>query len=384
MSRTVVVSGWGTFVGKRSERLVLRPGVAKARGPRTTSHIAAAIAPRPSPAADGNAAWGLADAIAAAEPPLPGPRPVEPEIPLFQVGEIILPARGVTVSVELLAEAAERGIAVSFLSSSGKPYALLSSPMLTATVGTRREQLRALDDERGAQVCKRIVSGKLRNQAGLLVYFAKGIAASDASRRRRIIENAAAVRRARQQAVRIRAKTADAAREVLMGIEGAAARAYWAGVAAICEGRARFEGRKREGDIGPVNAVLNYGYGILYSRVWAAALNAGLDPFAGFLHTDRPGKPSLVLDLVEELRAPVVDRAVLAYIGLGRAVRFDGKRLDDDTRRAIADAVLERLDAPVRYQGRSLRLSSVIQHQARSLATFLRGEGDWRGFTMYW
>lgn len=376
MSRTVVVSGWGTFVGKRSERLLLRTGVAKTRAPAPAA-APAVVAP------DDNAAWGIAPNVV----PLPArepPRAAEQEIPLFQIGEIVLPARGATVSVELLAEAAERGIAVSFLGSSGKPYALLSSPMLTATVATRREQLRALSDERGAEVCRKIVSGKLRNQAGLLAYFAKSVAASDAARRRRVVEAAAVVRRARQQAVRVKAKTADAARDVLMGIEGAAARSYWQGVAALCEGRARFEGRKREGDVGPVNAILNYGYGILYSRVWAATLHAGLDPFAGFLHTDRPGKPSLVLDLVEELRAPVVDRAVLAYVGLGRPVRFDGKRLDDETRRAIADAVLERLDAPVRYRGRALRLSSVVQHQARSLATFLRGEGQWRGFTMYW
>jgi CRISPR-associated protein Cas1 len=308
----------------------------------------------------------------------------EEEIPLFQIGEIILPARGVSVSVELLADAAERGISVAFLGPSGKPYALLSSPMLTATVSTRREQLRAMDDARGAEVCRRIVAGKLRNQAGLLTYFAKALGEGDGSRRERVLKAAGSLREARREAMRVRGGSAGAVRETLMGMEGAAGRVYWEGVSALCEGHAHFEGRRREGDIGPVNALLNYGYGILYSRVWGVALNAGLDPFAGFLHTDRPGKPSLVLDLVEELRAPVVDRPVLAYLRLGRRVRFDGKQLAEDTRRALAEAVLERLESPVPYAGRRLRLSSVIQAQARSLATFLRGESRWRPFTMYW
>ena len=127
-----------------------------------------------------------------------------------------------------------------------------------------------------------------------------------------------------------------------------------------------------------------FGYGILYSRLWGAALHAGLDPFAGFLHTDRPGKPSLVLDLVEEVRAPVVDRAVLAYAGLGRRIGFDGNHLDEETRRAVADAVIERFEAPTRHRGKVLRLSSIIQLQVRALAAFLRGDGEWRPFTMYW
>ena len=57
-----------------------------------------------------------------------------------------------------------------------------------------------------------------------------------------------------------------------------------------------------------MNALLNYGYGILYSQVWSALTLAGLEPFAGFLHVDRPGKPSLVLDFIEEFRQPIVDQ----------------------------------------------------------------------------
>jgi len=351
MSRTIVVSGYGTFVGKRSERLLLR-NAAAARKPK----------------GDGEAA--------------PAP-PLEEEIPLFRVGEILVPPRGVTISSDLVEEAVSRGIPITFLSSNGQPYAMLTSPMLTATTQTRRAQLRALENEKGAQLVKKLVGAKLRNQASLLVYFAKA-ERDEPTRRARVLEAAEEVRKARKLALAVEGSRPDDVRERVLGHEGLGARAYWNGVRALLEGRCEFEGRKGRGAVDPVNALLNYGYGILSSRVWAAVMLAGLDPFAGFLHTDRPGKPSLVLDLMEEMRAPVVDRAVFAHVRLGEPVRFDGKLLHQDTRRRLADAVIERLEAKVTVRGKRLQLGSVLQRQARSVAMFLRGEGEFRPFSMTW
>ncbi len=109
--------------------------------------------------------------------------------------------------------------------------------------------------------------------------------------------------------------TCDEVRGELMGLEGTGGRLYWKQIGNMLPDELGFEGRshysrKRRPDA--VNAALNYGYGILTSHVWGAAMNAGLEPFAGFLHVDRSGKPSLVLDLMEEFRQPVVDRAILA------------------------------------------------------------------------
>ena len=74
-----------------------------------------------------------------------------------------------------------------------------------------------------------------------------------------------------------------------MGTEGTAGRLYWEGVKEIISHRVEFLGREHRGAQDAVNSLLNYGYGILYSQVWGAVLNAGLEPFAGFLHVDRPG-----------------------------------------------------------------------------------------------
>ena len=133
-----------------------------------------------------------------------------------------------------------------------------------------------------------------------------------------------------------------------------------------------------------VNSLLNYGYGILYSQVWGAVLNAGLEPFAGFLHVDRPGKPSLVLDLVEEFRQPVVDRAVIAHLNLGEEVKLAQGMLEAETRKALVERVMNRLLTTETYQGKRYQVRSILQMQARRLASFLRGGGAYKAFSFKW
>jgi CRISPR-associated protein Cas1 len=145
-----------------------------------------------------------------------------------------------------------------------------------------------------------------------------------------------------------------------------------------------FETREHRGAADPINAALNYGYGILYSQVWGALMNAGLEPFAGFLHVDRPGKPSMVLDLIEEFRQPIVDRAVIAVVTKGTKLEMREGLLVEETRRTVAAAVLERLEGEVGFRGRRYQLKSVIQIQARSVASFLRSGEAYRAFSFKW
>src|SRR5881409_3033564 len=82
-------------------------------------------------------------------------------------------------------------------------------------------------------------------------------------------------------------------------LEGRAAQGYWSQIASIIPAELAWPGRETRGATDPFNAALNYGYGILYGQVEQALTLAGLDPYGGFLHADRPGKRSLVLDLIE-------------------------------------------------------------------------------------
>lgn len=183
----------------------------------------------------------------------------------------------------------------------------------------------------------------------------------------------------------IEGENVEAVRDGLMGLEGAAGRLYWNGVQILLAAVDDFQGRRRRGASDAVNSALNYGYGILYSQVWGALLNAGLEPFAGFLHTDRPGKPSLVLDMVEEFRQPIVDRVVLALFRGGTAIRLENGLMDDASRREVAGRVVRELENTVQFKGKRHAMRSVVQMQARLLAGFLRGEkAGYRAWSFKW
>lgn len=133
-----------------------------------------------------------------------------------------------------------------------------------------------------------------------------------------------------------------------------------------------------------VNSALNFGYGVLYSHVWGAVMNAGLEPFAGFLHTDRPGKPSLVLDLTEEFRQPVVDRPLFAWLFKGGTPRMRDGLLDDASREEVAARILARLNAKEIHRGKEHQVRSIVQMQAQLAASAVRGMRDYKPFTFRW
>jgi CRISPR-associated protein Cas1 len=256
---------------------------------------------------------------------------------------------------------------------------------LTATVESRRQQLLAYNDERGLEFARLVVRGKVRNQRHLLLYFGKYIRQSDPLRYDQIAIQAARLRKLETDIRAIRGQSVQEKRGELMGLEGAAGRIYWQTVKLIVESRVEFMGRVHRGATDGLNSMLNYGYGILYQHVWGAITNAGLEPFAGYLHVDRPGKPSLILDLVEEFRQPVVDRTVIAFINLGQKIGIsDDGLLDHQTRRVLAERVLDRLTAVEPFQGQRYQIRSIIQMQARSLVSFLRGKARYKPFAFRW
>lgn len=340
----VIISGFGAYLGKRSERLQVK------------------ISGKVAKDENGSAC----------------------EFPFFRISEVVIASRGVSISSDLIEEFTERGIRLSFIDRGGRPYAMLTSPALSATVESRREQLKAFDDARGLEFARAVVRGKIRNQRHLLLYCGKYLKQANPERYETLAGLARQLRQQELQARKVQGSTVSEKRAELMGTEGVAARLYWRGFKLIVEDKAEFMGREHRGAEDPLNALLNYGYGILYGHVWGAVTHAGLEPFAGFLHVDRPGKPSLVLDLVEEFRQPVVDRTVIAFVNLSQKIEMREGFLDEDTRRAIAEKVLERLGSTEPYRGQRFQIRSIIQMQARALVSFLRGKAPYKPFSFRW
>lgn len=310
------------------------------------------------------------------------------QAPLMHLEQVIVTGKAVGFSSDAVMACAEQGIPIYFLDFQGSPYASLYASGLTETVKTRRAQLLADADERGLKLGVAFASAKIKNQAALLRYRAKYRKEKDPQIYEDLRLLALEILDHLEELGKLEQAyhTIDQARAQLLGSEGRAAQKYWSGVRLLVNDAQDWAGRTGRGAIDPLNCALNYGYGILYGQIERAIVLAGLDPYAGFVHVDRPGKPSLVLDLIEEFRQPVVDRAIFALFNQGSAVKLDEEHLlTAESRKLIAEKVLERLEKPEKYEDKQHPLRSIIQHQARHLAVFLRGEREtYAGFEVKW
>jgi len=297
------------------------------------------------------------------------------EAPLIHLEGVLVTGRGVGLSADAVQVCSQEGIPIHFLDSRGRPYAALYSAGLTGTVLTRREQLLAYNDRRGLSLAKAFATGKIRNQAGFLRYAAKYRREADPQLYQTLREGAGQVLKHTDELERIKATCVDQARFELLSAEGRAAQEYWAALKQVVPEHYAWPGRKTRGAGDPINNALNYGYGILYGAVERALVLAGLDPYGGFIHADRPGKPSLVFDLIEEFRQVVVDRTIFGLANKGVALDLNDKGLlAEKPRRTIAEKVLGRLEAAERYERKRQPLRVILQSQARHIATFVRGD----------
>lgn len=299
---------------------------------------------------------------------------VKDEKPFAEFEHLIIASGGVTLSSDLIEGCAERGIPISFISWNGRPYARLMSPTVVGTIKTRREQLMAYTDRRGVTLAKAFSGGKVANQAILLKYMAKYRRETEPRLFEKIREVASLLDGYAERIMAVKAPDIEMAREDILTLEGHAAKAYWEAASELLIPDIDWHGRETRGAQDLVNSALNYGYGILYCQAERAVVMAGLDPYAGFLHADRSGKPSLVLDIVEEFRQMAVDKAIFGMLNKGVRLEVEGDKLTGESRRTIARKVNERMDSDEPYEGKKHKLRTILQSQARHVATFVRGE----------
>lgn len=224
------------------------------------------------------------------------------EVPLDGLEQVLIFGQ-VSITSPVIKALLLQGVDVAFLTVGGSFLGRLSNGRSRQVVLRHTQFTRLSEGEFALDLARRIVAGKLRNQRLLLL-----------RRQRRqphegIARAAAAMRRTMDQLES--AETLDQVR----GYEGAGAAAYFSafGHCLAAEGMT-FERRARRPPPDPVNVLLSFGYTILGNLVHGFIEESGLDPYFGALHELRDGRPSLVLDIIEPFRAPVVDVAVLRAV----------------------------------------------------------------------
>ncbi len=284
----------------------------------------------------------------------------------------------VHVSPGLLNLCAENGVAVSFLTESGRLLSRVDAPG-SGNVLLRRTQFRWADrPECCVVIARAIVAGKLHNSRNLLLRA--GRETDDAS------DQAALQTAAGQLAEAIRVLPAAADTDAVRGHEGDGARVYFGAFSSMIRHARetfRLEHRTRRPPLDPVNALISFLYSLLLQDCVAALAAAGLDPSVGYLHVDRPGRPGLALDLMEEFRALVADRLALALINRQqvkpagfRQLEGGAVQMDDATRRTVLTAYQQRKREQVTHPllGQKVTIGRLPFLQAKVLARHLRGD----------
>jgi CRISP-associated protein Cas1 len=301
-------------------------------------------------------------------------------VPLHMLGAVVV-FGGIFVSPPLIGALARGGITLVLLDRQGRFEARVEGP-ISGNVLLRRAQHRA--SERPDEIVRSIVSGKIANQRAVLQRALRDHGEEMAADRRAAVE--ATIERLRQILRRVAFMNEGA--EVMRGVEGEAAYGYFSvfdHLISVSASDMRFTGRSRRPPLDPVNALLSFLYTLLTSDCRSAAESVGLDPAVGFLHRDRPGRPSLALDLMEELRPALADRLALSLINR-RQLRGDDfeKRdggavlLSDAGRKTVLAAWQERKKEERRHPfiDENAPLGLVPFLQAQLLARHLRGDLD--------
>jgi CRISP-associated protein Cas1 len=301
-------------------------------------------------------------------------------VPLHMLGAVVV-FGGVFVSPPLIGALARAGITLVLLDRQGRFEARVEGPV-SGNVLLRRAQYRA--SEQPDDIVRSIVSAKIANQRVVLQRALRDYAEQMAPDRRAAIE--AAVER--MERILRRVAFANEGADVLRGAEGEAANGYFAVFGDLIRSPdpdVCFRGRSRRPPLDPVNALLSFLYTLLTHDCRSAAESVGLDSAVGFLHRDRPGRPSLALDLMEELRPVFVDRLALSLINRRQLRSGDFEMRDggavslsDAGRKTVLTAWQERKKEERRHPflDEMAPLGLVPYLQAQLLARHLRGDLD--------
>lgn len=301
------------------------------------------------------------------------------EAVLSRLRTVFVTKKGVSLSSDLILACAARGIRIFFLDWRNVSVAALAGANQHAIAQFREKQFLCVRSQYAGVIASEIIASKIRNQRSVLNYFWKGLAPDS--------PGALALRNGSDLLSGI-LKTIGGLewlslkpwKDELFGLEGSGANIYWSALAGSGFLPKTFLFREGRGSLEITNAMLNYGYAILMSQIWTALDTAGFELYAGLFHTYRPGKPSLVLDAMEEYRAWVVDRNVIK-------LRFtaEGKtKLDAKLKKEISDGIFQTLEKRFLYHGKQVRLDNIIQRQVYRLAGAVADGKRYRGYSFKW
>ena len=303
------------------------------------------------------------------------------QVPFSLVESIVVAVDGVSITAAAVKLAGMYGIDLCFIFSN-RPVARLVPATYGGSMELWVKQIRqSLNKARRAEIAKSIVEGKINNQKVILKTFMKSYLVTG----KEVPEVREAITQLEDEITKVKnvSDWKEAGR-----IEANAAYIYWKAVKELIPKKLGFTRRLKKWDLkpgekpDPINAALNVGYAVLAKEVWKAVFAVGLNPYIGFLHARRPGRVSLVYDLMEEFRPVVVDRIVI------KKARNEPQELiklnsdQEEVRREAVKALWRDINEWLKTS--KPPLANIITHQARKFAKAIREGSAYIPFKAKW
>ncbi|NLX46604.1 MAG: CRISPR-associated endonuclease Cas1 [Euryarchaeota archaeon] len=288
-------------------------------------------------------------------------------VPLNDISQLSLYGN-VRITASVISEMLDRGIPILHLSYGGW-YKGCTTGSNHKNVELRMAQYKAaMDEQRALDISKMMISGKIRNCRTMLRRNDNDLPKEILSKMGRLAESVL---------------IADS-QSSLLGIEGAAAQQYFGRFNSMLKTDSEFhmEGRNKRPPSDPINAVLSYLYGILAKEVFVTLNSVGFDPYLGFYHRPRYGKPALALDLMEEFRPIIADSTAITLFNNGEVKKIDfvdigaGVSMRKEAKRTMIRGYERRMNTEIIHPLFEYRITyrRVLEVQARLLARHVQGE----------
>ena len=281
--------------------------------------------------------------------------------------------KGISLSSNALMFCMNHKIPIDFFDGKGKQYASVLTPQfIDDTLWSKQIQLPL---QRKVKLASLIVTGKMKNQLNLIKYYYKyhkDVLGSPFKQKyvESVLRIEALLEKVKQ-GVAVNEKYASA----LMALEAQGALAYWDYIRTLlADDDIGFVRREHQGATDLLNSMLNYGYAILYSRVWKTILAAKLNPSIGILHVHQNGKPTLVFDVVEIFRPQMVDRVAISLVQKKVPLKMHDGLLNESTKRTLIRSILERLNRYEVYRKEEITFAQIILKQSQEIARFIAGD----------
>lgn len=292
------------------------------------------------------------------------------EISCKKVSSILI-STSAYVTTDAIKLAMENNIDIIFLDEFGNPFSRVWHSKIGSTTLIRRCQLEIAETEDGLKLALSWIVRKIENQIDLL----KRLRTTRPHKSAEITSYIEKLKTYKESLENLTG-TIDEKRGKILGLEGNAGRVYFECISFLMPDRYKFSGRSRNPAKDEFNALLNYAYGILYSKVEKSCIIAGLDPYIGILHTDNYNKKSLVFDLIENYRIWADETVINLFASrLVKQEQFNklhnGLTLNKEGKALLIDAFTKFLDESIRYNNRNIKRADIIQFDCHKIANQL-------------